>query len=946
MSRLCEDAAPFLRGCPSLERVRAGRIAAAGFLVLALLTLGVSLPIVAVLSDDAIQQRQQDARDAADVLANALNSEYTRMVRARRLMLGFVASAAPLQVPQYFTTTAEERVAVATTTGTPGALSNASFQRLSQATNAMFAGFRNLLVQPGLVNAFVQPQYAQNQYMRDWLLDFNDFATKEYQWAVEHATTLVRGPLPGSMDPTTSLNMVLRVPVFNSSDGLTVGQPWARDPSTRQHPNWNYFWGAITIVMDLKQVIVAPSFLEALNKVDYEYLYDSQPNSDRVEPTPYAVVYNSTDPANYAENDAITVCSDQTGFESLCIHVYPKKGWGRAERKTALGIAAGCAILVPLVLAVAGLGIVKSLSRRTTSLYEYAPTKSPFHAVCIEMVAGSKMWAEVPYVMSELSGMFSAQVARRADECRCHIALKSGTSVVVVSRSRRDILRFTLALQHWLMTASWPPHIDVHLQRIGSRFSFVLHTVADAVVTLDPVHHLYDVAGDDFRTALLLRSVAIPGHILCTGEFLDLQSERLATFPSAKGSSQPDQQHVLRMLGGFAELGVCGVPRMKSDGSWTERLVTGYLIAGTMQPHPAANESVGAGRSIAGHLNSHSLQPSAGAGSHVAIPVHTHVPIPSVAVNPTAVVESLPDSVWVEWRPARAYLHKRAKVHSSLSPMMNPLGSIVGSNASAVGIGHAFSNSEISSHPADRAHIVRLASRSGDAAAAAQDAAPAPAVVVRRSQSSVFQGRIGQVARVPRALPSYHAQNAEAVSELPGSAVSIGDAQRLGQVMLSSHQMRLVHDFLARSPSSPASSVSNAGTPRGPVEARESGDRKPPVSRSPSQVINTPQPARGSSSACADSTTHHARLLRRTRATMSLGTYYLAAYRIIFAPLDPSLRDTMVARVCGAVGVSNDYSVFTLAARCAHVTQQFCEAEIIISHCIAPAVEVSAYVRP
>ena len=67
--------------------------------------------------------------------------------------------------------------------------------------------------------------------------------------------------------------------------------------------------------------------------------------------------------------------------------------------------------------------------------------------------------------------------------------------------------------------------------------------------------------------------------------------------------------------------------------------------------------------------------------------------------------------------------------------------------------------------------------------------------------------------------------------------------------------------------------------------------------------------------------------LARLQRALSLGTYFLAAFRIVFAPLDPAVRQAMVAKITSAVGVPADDYAYAMAARCTRLNAHYCGAD-------------------
>ena len=147
-----------------------------------------------------------------------------------------------------------------------------------------------------------------------------------------------------------------------------------------------------------------------------------------------------------------------------------------------------------------------------------------------------------------------------------------------------------------------------------------------------------------------------------------------------------------------------------------------------------------------------------------------------------------------------------------------------------------------------------------------------------------------------RAVTGAHLNNDEAAERLPGSAVEPAEARKLAEALAP----LLLH------PSSHAATGAHKPSSAGSDESYNDED---PPSLDPTTA--------GSLSA---GTT-------RLQRALSLGTYFLAAFRIVFAPLDPGVRKAMVAKVTEAAGVpAEDYS-YALAARCTRLNAHYVEAE-------------------
>jgi hypothetical protein len=162
-----------------------------------------------------------------------------------------------------------------------------------------------------------------------------------------------------------------------------------------------------------------------------------------------------------------------------------------------------------------------------------------------------------------------------------------------------------------------------------------------------------------------------------------------------------------------------------------------------------------------------------------------------------------------------------------------------------------------------------------------------------------------------RAVTGAHLNNDEAAERLPGSAVEPAEARKLAEAL------------------APLLLQTQTSAQQYPGQHHHTSEAAPPtVAGSDESSHNAAESEGGGGASLAP--TNAASLsagTTRLQRALSLGTYFLAAFRIVFAPLDPGVRKAMVAKVTEAAGVpAEDYS-YALAARCTRLNAHYVEAE-------------------
>jgi hypothetical protein len=580
------------------------------YLGIAIFLLGVTLPILGVSKWNALSQHHELAHQVAASLSGQVDAQIVQLYSAAKLLEGFAASAAPLQVPDYLHDSVATRIAVATRPGTAGALTRTAYSRILAKVSTMFNGFVNALVQPGVINV-----YAPNGSTTangDWL-NYTAAIRTEYFYMVNTTKDSIYGPQFGPL--YNQVVTAVRIPVWSTQHNLSKN-PYDFDSQTGWHVNWRNLWGGITVVLGL-ETMARDSNLDAIVGVDFDYLFEARPRSTIILPTTqYMIIRNTTHSSQFSST--IDDCANTPNFQNLCFRIRPKSGkWDGSDSAATLATAALLEIFVPFILLVALVALGRLiLGPRPTPLID-APLRTPFYAVCVDMVGAIKMWAEVPFIMNEITTVFSQQLDALAHEHRVFVALRLGNTVIVTSQQRSRVMRFSQAMNHWALSYKWPAHIVVHLPGGIVSFSFVLHMVANVVIRVDPATHSYEATGRDMQLLLLLRSAAVPNHVVCTAQYLGIEeaprivirASMLDGIPegdkvphsNAKTSDRTSVE-VTDLLKLVREIGTCEVPIEEG----TVLKIRGFLV------------------------------PSAGTGRRK---LHE-------------VMDSFPDWIWSEWRSA------------------------------------------------------------------------------------------------------------------------------------------------------------------------------------------------------------------------------------------------------------------------------------------------------
>jgi hypothetical protein len=696
------------------------------YATITVICLGVTLPIIAVVKHNQKQNHQDVATNISVNMASYVDAQVERMFAAIDLFIGFVASGAPLLAPNYTEQNASERVREALTVGTTGSLSYESFLRLHQMASRIFDGFSTAIVRPGLVNVYSQTGF--NESGQDLFYNGPDEADREYTYMVSTRKHVVRGPLPPSqvVGATSTINLVIRSPIFTQYNNLSTDVS-AIDPNTHRHPNWNYLWGGVSVVMDVDKLGDNPVFAE-LAGPDYHYLFESLPNTDRFLPTEYIVVANTTPQQNYRH--AVVACAETPNFTNLCFRVMPRNGWNGDDMPSSLATAALLDVFIPLII----IGIIIIAARvmlgpRPDPLQD-APRKVPFHAVCVDMAGANKMWGEVPFVMSEVTRVFTDRLEALASDHRVHIGLRMGNTVILISAHRTRIINFTQALSSWAATQQWPLHVLIHCPFTTITFTFVLHTCEQATLWVDPARTQCEAGGPDIQLLLLLRAAAVPGHVLCTGPFLGIhenhEQQRPGDRASGHSSTAPSTEHsnvaTVRLLQEVRELGVCYAPCAgRSTAS----------VRGFVMPSAATEQK-----------------------------------------RLALVVDAFPRWVWQEWRAPHELVPQRAgDGPSSSGGDARVSGSSNENPLSAAPLPRAL--------PVEDATVDRTVDRTFDRGSAASRGSGG----IHTASGTMSRSKTTSIATSKRDLTDAHSENSEAALELPGSAVDLHDARRIASVI-------------------------------------------------------------------------------------------------------------------------------------------------------------------
>jgi hypothetical protein len=568
------------------DYITAGRCAASYFVIVSV-ALIIALPIISVVEDNSKQQQQSDAQAAADQLAAYVDRQVDLIGLAVDLFKGFAASGAPLQVPSYFGpgSDAATRVQVAVPSNTTG-LSRQGYARVLDRVSRLFEGFTTAVVQPGVVNAFTPNGSVIAG--GDWL-NQSVATSNEYYYMVNTTKNILGGPQLSAADNRT-VYLFSRVPVFSNYSALSM-DPTDLD-ADGHHVNWRYMWGGISVVMNLTANLIRNNVsTTAIDSSKWHWMIDSAPTTRAGTAYPYLVVLNSTLANLFGRSQASCASAP---YAHVCARVMPREfqwqgdGIGISLAAATLGIVFGQLILQAMCLF-----LMRVIAGPKPNPLQFAPRRTPFHAVCIDMVAANKMWAEVPFLMTEITEIFTDELEALCEKHQVFVADRLGNTVVVTSAHRGRLFAFTQAFCRWACGCKqWPNQLRTHQQRAGVDFSFVLHTCSDVQMRADPQEHWCDVTGPDIQLLLRMRTAAIPRHIVCTSDFLGLVSEdRMAAFSRTEDTTAVSSAHTVphsELLKVCREIGVCDIP-VTFKGHRRTKTVRGFLVpsaaTGTRELH-------------------------------------------------------------------------------------------------------------------------------------------------------------------------------------------------------------------------------------------------------------------------------------------------------------------------------------------------------------------------
>jgi hypothetical protein len=707
--------------------------------------LGATLPTITVVKQNSRQNHRDQAKTIATSMAGHFDQTISKMFAAMEILNGFVASAAPLQAPDYFQSNATERAEVALRTATPGALSFEAFLRVYTLAAKKVDGFSNAYVRPGLINVFSTTATGINVSGIDLLFHGPEQAETEFNYMVNTTKQVIRGPLPPTADNVISL--VIRSPVFTQYNHLSTN-PADVDVRTGRHVNWPFLWGSVTITMDVS-AFTRSRGLKATVPDDYDYMFESFPNNDRILPTQYIIVANTTPTQAYS--DAVASCAETSQFTNFCFRLKPRNGWHGGDLAVSLATTALLEIFIPLIVLGLAYGAARLLLGPRPDALIDAPRRIPFHAVCIDMAGANKMWGEVPFVMSEVTRIFTAHLQLEATKHRVHIATRLGNTVVVISAHRSRVINFTQAMNAWAVSYEWPAHVLMHARNRAIVFTSMMHTCEHATLWVDPSKTQCEAGGPDIQLLLLLRSAAVPGYVMCTHTFLGIHdmNDQMDRAASSKDSTQISTVRsvldIVSALHEVREIGTCTLPMPNVNVT----PVRGFLMA------------------------------SAATGGQ----------------KLSVVVDKFPRWVWDEWMNPRALMAAAASITQQqqqrpqqqtapathLNLQFSPLG-----ESTSVGIESQTHRREHRNPLSATAHIPIQDSNinSDDDLPHSID----PSVIRSHAgdyatMASLSRSKTASIASSLRNLTDRHVDNGEADFDLPGSAVDLGDARRLASLL-------------------------------------------------------------------------------------------------------------------------------------------------------------------
>jgi hypothetical protein len=693
------------------------------FIIVAVM-LGASLSITAVTANNDWHAHQDRATAVANNLAGYVDDQLGSLFAAVGLLQGFVAAGAPLSIPDYSGgMNASQRVWVALTPGTPGALTLPAYQIVRTGIDSLVTGLWDAYLQPGGINAYTRFGFNPNGI--DYMLGNSNYLNDEYSLMINSSRAVLRGPVP-SVVRQQHIYISIRTPIFNVPYSRLNHDPRAVDPQTGRHPNVRHLWGASQMLWDLHDFCNL-SDIRTKPGTHYEYLFESLPTDmpDRIVRPAYMVIDNTTHTSRFSR-DYVTGCTENSHFAGLmCFRVIPSSGrWDGANRGARMGVAALLSIFAPMAALVLLVGIARAFVGPRPDPLANLPRTVPFHAVCIDLANSHDMWCEMPFVMSEVTSIFSNYLVECAAEHSVHIVLRLGCTAVVISAERANIVSFTEAMCAWAYSYEWSAHVWLHREDATIQFCFVLHTCTNADIDINDDGSTCEVGGRDIQTLLLLRTAAIPRHIICTGQFLGLDDDGKSSSgkdSSGKGSSQKGSKGS-NSAKGSTRAPTSDDPRaLSKTASATRESLELQAMRGNCRELGFCEMPV---------VTEHSIE---------LLHVHGFL-VPSAATEQRKladVADTLPDSVWLEWH------RKKGPDDRMFSPVENPLAGLTGGD-----------------HPSSE---------------------------LRQSSGTGFsQSRMLSISMGSRSLTAAHENNERADPSLTGCAVDLADAAKIAQLLVIS----------------------------------------------------------------------------------------------------------------------------------------------------------------
>jgi hypothetical protein len=1010
------------------ENATPARIAVIYLLIVAV-ALTISLPIIGTVKADAKQADEDRTALLLETLTNYVDRQIALMRAAHGLFVGFVASGAPLQIPDYATMTKEERVNVTLTTGTPGAMSIESYFRLRSRLERRFFGFWDVLVQPAGVSVFRDTGFDRDGI--DYLTERTSEVDAEYEYMIDTAQPTIRGPRNQTErgDRDGRRYMSYRTPIYDipiaqlpQTNSTPIPQGNATTTSAPDlGPYWKHFWGSITIRWDLDD-FVATSDMKSLIPPDMYVLFESIPwIEDRYEPTRYYLLFTNVAPEDFV-GDSVTACCTTDGYENLCFRARPAGGWAGEDRGVAIATACILCIVIPLF----AVGVVASVTRLIIgpepSPLRYAPVRAPFHAVCVDMLNSTKMLAEAPFMMPEVMTIYNLEIDRLAEVHRLYIAVRQGTTVVLVTSHRRSIIEFCDDFTNWAITVSWPSMAKMHWPSRSILFNTVLHTCATATFTVGAGEYC-DIHGFDIQLLLAMRNAGVPGHVVCTGQFLGLDPLDPAR-PWLAPNIDPAALAVLAAqnglrIGHFTEThGSCdevrgrGVthhfartdpdrvvvrasaahhqPRSSAAGANdVDHDVSLSMSQQRIQPeHATHNNAASDPRTVSvGGVHAFSRTVSTSresvdasairsfvreigmcevpvpkndmSGKRVMMPVVGFL-LPSAATRRVSLhhaIDHFPEQVWQDWKLNRAQVSRlSAGSENGGFPEFNPLeyahaeesvrkDSISGRDpSSGEGTGSFQQHGQ-----------QRTQQPSSENNRVARSTAPAGATTVKVGTRPREVGAFAHLASTTTCVQPVHRANGIAQFGLPSTAVDLPALRQLATMLGPALLRRRAgkHSGATNSGSGTGSSslthgtvghhgvppidmasrieAANALSPQVPQQVPSQESRHlhststtshaHPHFEDPDAAAPAAGPTGRSATTTVASSSTKTEDIDAFRRLLSLGSYYLLAYRVAFAPLDFNEHREMLDRLCHSLSLPHDSYHVWLAARCARLSQ-------------------------